>query len=201
MRVRPQIIPIRMRVWYQGVLMITGSVLGLLAALMLSLEAYWRALNPHQVFSCDVNTRLSCSDVAASWQSTLIHTPDGAVPNAFLGLVAFAVTLTIGVVIACGWRPPEWFRWGLRAGVFLMLVFSTWLFEQSAVVIGAMCPWCLTMDVGSILLVTGVWREWAIRDADHHQRAWRFARGLESLLFIVVILIVIALVVLWRILS
>jgi uncharacterized membrane protein len=163
---------------------------------MLSLEAYWKALNPNQVFSCDVDQKLSCSTVAASWQSTLLHWPGGgAIPNAFIGLAMFSVLLTLGVIIACGVKLPVWVQWGLRLGMIVEIVFSTWLLWQSMFVIGAMCPWCLTMDVGSIILMIGVLREWSLSHAEQHPGIWRFTSNLESLLVNVVILLAFGLIV------
>jgi uncharacterized membrane protein len=177
-------------------LVLLGSGMGLLASFMLSLEAYWRALNPTQVFSCDVNAKLSCSSVAASWQSTLLHWPGGgAIPNAFLGLGIFAVFVTIGVFIASHATIPEWILWGFRLGVVAELVFSTWLLWESMFVIGAMCPWCLTMDLGSILLAFGAFRDWALAKGDRHPRALRFTIGMESLLVSVLILLAFAFIV------
>lgn len=177
---------------WTGALMIVGSGLGLLASFMLALEAYWRALQPNRTFSCDVNAKLSCSDVASSWQSTLIHLPSGAVPNAFLGLGVFSVFVTLGVLVASGASIPRWILWGLRIGVVCTLAFASWLLYESIFIIGAMCPWCLTMDAGSILLAVGVWRQWALERADLHPRAWRFAIHLESLLVAVLILLAFA---------
>jgi uncharacterized membrane protein len=190
------------QIW-SGVLITIGSVLGLLASLMLSLEAYWRALNPKTIFACDVNAKLSCSTVAESWQSTLIHWPgNGAVPNAFLGLIVFSVFVTIGVLVASGVSIPRWVEWGFRIGVVIAFIFSTWLLQQSVFVIGAMCPWCLTMDLGTVLLAFGTWRQWALGESEHHGGVYKFTIGLESLLAAIVILaalIVAVLIHYWQI--
>lgn len=182
-------------VW-NGLIIALGGMISLFAAFMLALEALWKALDPSQVFGCDVNEHLSCSTVASSWQSTLLHTPDGSpIPNAFIGLPAFAVIVTIGVIMACGWRPPAWFSWCFRGGVLVALLFSSWLLEQSFVSIHALCPWCLTMDAGMILCTIGVVRAWLLDgQPDHHSRAWRWTIGLESLLIEVVIIAVIILI-------
>ena len=190
------------QIW-SGVLVAIGSSLGLLASLMLSLEAYWRALNKNAVFACDVNAKLSCSAVAESWQSTLIHWPgNGAVPNAFLGLIVFSVFVTIGVLLTSGVIIPRWVEWGFRIGVVVAIIFSTWLLQQSVFVISAMCPWCLTMDLGSVLLVFGTWRQWALKRSEHHGKIYKFTIGLESLLAAIVILVVLIMIVLlhyWQI--
>ena len=183
-------------VW-NGLIIVLGGVVSLIAAFMLALEALWKALNPHQVFGCDVNEHLSCSTVASSWQSTLLHTPGGnPIPNAFIGLPAFAVIVTIGVVLACGWRPPVWFSWCFRAGVLVALLFSSWLLGQSLFSNHALCPWCLTMDAGMILCTIGVVRAWCLDgQPDHGSRLWRWIIGLESLLVEVIVIAVFVLIV------
>lgn len=183
------------RLW-NGLVTALGGAVSMLAAFMLALEALWRAMDPDYIPSCDVNSKLSCSEVAGSWQSTLITLPGGhPVPNAFIGLPGFAVIVAIGVVLACGWRAPAWFTWCFRAGVLVALGFSTWLLEQSLFSIGAMCPWCLTMDAGMILCMIGVARLWAIDKPDNHATAWRWTVGLQSALIEVLTIAAFSLVV------
>ena len=176
---------LRLNPIWNGLWVAGGGALSLLAAMMLSLEAYWRALEPEKTFMCDVNEKLSCSAVADSWQAQLIHLPEGPVPNAVLGIMAFTVITVLGVVYACRFKAPTWFNWCFRIGVFACLVFSTWLLQQSMFVIKAMCPWCLTMDVGMILATIGTLRLWGASKGDgnnHGSRFFRFTGDLSSLL-------------------
>ena len=77
------------------------------------------------------------------------------------------------------------------------LAFASWLLYQSMFVIGVMCPWCLSMDAGSILMTIGMIRlaltEDTIRfDRDgvsHVTGGFRFAGGMESLFVEVVVII------------
>lgn len=169
-----------------------GGAVSLVAALMLTLEAYWRALEPNKTFMCDVNEKLSCSVVADSWQAQLLSLPEGPVPNAVLGVVAFSVITTLGVVYACRFKAPAWFDWCFRIGVLACLIFSTWLLQQSMFVIKAMCPWCLTMDVGMILATIGMTRLWGASKGDgnnHESRFFRFTGDLSSLLVEVLVIV------------
>lgn len=179
------------RAW-NGLLVALGGAVSLAAALMLTLEAYWRALEPNKTFMCDVNEKLSCSVVADSWQAQLLSLPEGPVPNAVLGVVAFSVITTLGVVYACRFKAPAWFDWCFRIGVLACLIFSTWLLQQSMFVIKAMCPWCLTMDVGMILATIGMTRLWGASKGDgnnHESRFFRFTGDLSSLLVEVLVIV------------
>lgn len=183
---------LRLNPIWNGLCVAGGGALSLLAAMMLSLEAYWRALEPEKTFMCDVNEKLSCSAVADSWQAQLIHLPEGPVPNAVLGIMAFTVITVLGVVYACRFKAPTWFNWCFRIGVFACLVFSTWLLQQSMFVIKAMCPWCLTMDVGMILATIGTLRLWGASKGDgnnHGSRFFRFTGDLSSLLVEVLVIV------------
>ena len=183
---------LRLNPIWNGLCVAGGGAWSLLAAMMLSLEAYWRALEPEKTFMCDVNEKLSCSAVADSWQAQLIHLPEGPVPNAMLGIMAFTVITVLGVVYACRFKAPTWFNWCFRIGVFACLVFSTWLLQQSMFVIKAMCPWCLTMDVGMILATIGTLRLWGASKGDgnnHGSRFFRFTGDLSSLLVEVLVIV------------
>lgn len=183
---------LRLNTIWNGLWVAGGGALSLLAAMMLTLEAYWRALEPEKTFMCDVNEKLSCSAVADSWQAQLIHLPEGPVPNAVLGIMAFTVITVLGVVYACRFKAPTWFNWCFRIGVFTCLVFSTWLLQQSMFVIKAMCPWCLTMDVGMILATIGTLRLWGASKGDgnnHGSRFFRFTGDLASLLVEVLVIV------------
>lgn len=183
---------LRLNPIWNGLCVAGGGALSLLAAMMLSLEAYWRALEPEKTFMCDVSEKFSCSVVADSWQAQLIHLPEGPVPNAMLGIMAFTVITVLGVVYACRFKAPTWFNWCFRIGVIACLIFSTWLLQQSMFVIKAMCPWCLTMDVGMILATIGTLRLWGASKGDgnnHGSRFFRFTGDLSSLLVEVLVIV------------
>ena len=73
-----------------------------------------------------------------TWQANLL-----GFPNAFIGLIAEPVVITIAVAALGGVRFPRWFMNTAMAVYSIGLVFAYWLFLQAYFVIGAMCPWCL----------------------------------------------------------
>ena len=66
-------------------------------------------------------------------------------PNALIGIVAFAVVVTTGVLAVTGVRLPQWYWAGLAAGTALGVVFVHWLIFQSLYRIGALCPYCMVV--------------------------------------------------------
>lgn len=133
--------------------MLGGSVLGLLASFILSVESLVLAGDSQAVLSCDMNVVFSCSSVAKHWSSTVF-----GFPNSFIGLVTLPVMTTIAVALMAGVEFPRWFMRAAQIGTVVGLVFAGWMFYMSFFEIQALCPWCLTLDVGMLLLFVGLTR-------------------------------------------
>jgi uncharacterized membrane protein len=127
--------------------MLFSSCLSLVASFVLSIEAVRLAADPHAHLSCDINAVISCGTVGGAWQSHLF-----GFPNAFLGLVAEPVVITVAVASLGGVRFPRWFMFAAQIVYTLGLVFAYWLLAQSMFVIGALCPWCLLVTVSTTLV-------------------------------------------------
>ena len=118
--------------------MLISSLLGLTASLVLSIDAVVLAADPNAGLSCNISETISCAKVGITWQANLL-----GFPNAFLGLIAEPVVITIAVAGLGGVRFPRWFMNSAMAVYAIGLAFAYWLFFQAYFVIGAMCPWCL----------------------------------------------------------
>lgn len=124
--------------------MLVFAVLSLIASFVLSVDAIKIAENPDVILSCSINPILDCARVGASWQASVL-----GFPNAFLGLIAEPVVMTIAVASLAGTRFPRWFMFTANVVYFLGVVFAYWLLWQSTFVIGALCPWCLLVTVST----------------------------------------------------
>jgi uncharacterized membrane protein len=127
--------------------MLVSSLIGLTASLVLSIEALALAKDPLADLSCNINAVLSCGAVGSSWQASLL-----GFPNAYLGLIAEPVVITLSVAALGGVRFPRWFMLSAQVVYFIGFAFAYWLFYQSYFVIGALCPWCLTITVTTTLV-------------------------------------------------
>ena len=132
--------------WIYGT-MLASSGLSLIASFVLSIDAVRLAADPNAELSCNINAVISCGTVGSSWQSHLL-----GFPNAFLGLVAEPVVITLAVASLGGVRFPRWFMFAAQIVYAIGLVFAYWLFFQSMFVIGALCPWCLLVTVSTTLV-------------------------------------------------
>lgn len=148
---RYEVPPVRYRGTYLE--MLVSSVIGLIASLVLSIEAIALAENPFANLNCDINAVLSCGTVGSSWQASLL-----GFPNAYLGLIAEPVVITLAVAALGGVRFPRWFMLSAQAVYFIGFAFAYWLFYQSFFVIGALCPWCLTITVTTTLVFVSMTR-------------------------------------------
>ncbi|MGB8020752.1 MAG: vitamin K epoxide reductase family protein [Candidatus Nanopelagicales bacterium] len=122
--------------------MLVSSVLGLWASLVLSVDAVKLAANPLTDLSCNISSTISCAKVGLTWQANLL-----GFPNAFLGLIAEPVVITVAVAALGGVRFPRWFMLTAQAVYSIGLAFAFWLFYQAYFVIGALCPYCLLITV------------------------------------------------------
>ncbi|AQZ63140.1 vitamin K epoxide reductase [[Actinomadura] parvosata subsp. kistnae] len=132
--------------WIFGT-MLFSACLSLTASFVLSIDAVRLAADPGADLSCNINSVISCGTVGSSWQAHLF-----GFPNAFLGMVAEPVVITIAVASLGRVRFPGWFMFAAQVVYTLGLIFAYWLFYQSMYVIGALCPWCLLVTVSTTLV-------------------------------------------------
>jgi uncharacterized membrane protein len=132
--------------WIFGTMLVSAA-LSLTASFVLSIDAVRLAADPQTALSCNVNAVISCGTVATSWQASLL-----GFPNAFLGMVAEPVVITIAVASLGGVRFPRWFMFTAQIVYTIGVIFAYWLFYQSMFDIGALCPWCLLVTASTTLV-------------------------------------------------
>lgn len=126
---------------------LVGSVLSLVASLVLSVDAIRLAEDPSAALGCNINAVISCGTVAGSWQASVL-----GFPNAFLGLMVEPVVITLAVAGLSGVRFPRWIMVAAQAVYTVGLGFAYWLFHQAMFDIGALCPWCLLVTLSTTLV-------------------------------------------------
>nr|WP_225740148.1 vitamin K epoxide reductase family protein [Paenarthrobacter ureafaciens] len=130
-------------------LLITG-VIGWLASGALVLEKLEVLKDPGYKTACDINPWISCGQVMQTWQSSVF-----GFPNMFIGIVAFAVIITIGMALLSGATFASWYWAGLQTGVTLGFAFVIWLWSQALYSIHILCPFC--MIVWAAMIPLFVW--------------------------------------------
>lgn len=127
--------------------MLLSSAASLWASFVLSIEAVVLAGDPAADLGCNINAVISCGTVGSAWQSSLL-----GFPNAFLGLIAEPVVITIAVASLGGVKFPRWFMFGAQIVYLIGFLFAYWLFHQAMFEIGALCPWCMLVTVATTLV-------------------------------------------------
>lgn len=125
-------------------LIICGTV-GLVAAFIITVEKIELLKDPAFVPSCDLNPVISCGTVMGSAQSNAF-----GFPNPLIGLAAFPIVISSGVLMLMGTPLKRWYMLGLQAGTVFGLAFVHWLFFQSTYRIGAVCPYCIAVWIATI---------------------------------------------------
>ena len=120
-------------------LLLLGGVLGLLAAVELTVEKYALDTDPTYEPSCSINPVLSCGSVMATPTGQRIRFPELADRRRRIRRARRDRRFTL----LAGARPPRWYWAGLGVGVLFGAVFVHWLIAQSLYRIGALCPYCM----------------------------------------------------------
>lgn len=123
-----------------ALLLIIGGVIGLAAGADLLIEKIILLENPDYVPSCSISPALSCGSVMSTPQASVF-----GFANPIIGVAAFPIVITTGVVLLAGARLPRWYWLGLQAGVTFGVVFIHWLAFQSIFRIEALCLYCMVV--------------------------------------------------------
>lgn len=130
--------------------MVVTGLIGWLASGVLVLEKLEVLKDPSHTTVCDVNPWISCGQVMQRWQSSVF-----GFPNMFIGIVAFAIVITVGMSLLSGAEFSRWYWLGLQAGVTLGFAFVVWLWAQALYEIHILCPFC--MIVWAAMIPLFVW--------------------------------------------
>ncbi|MBN0041298.1 vitamin K epoxide reductase family protein [Cellulosimicrobium cellulans] len=123
-----------------GWLLVVLGAIGLFGSAALAIEKFLKLADPNHVPSCSLNALLDCGDAMDSWQGALL-----GFPNPLLGIAAFPVVITTGVVLLAGARLPRWYWLALLGGTTLGMGLIVFLIWTTMYEISAMCPYCMVV--------------------------------------------------------
>lgn len=134
-----------------GLLMLVTGVVGFGAAAMLVFERLQVYLDAGHTSSCDINALLNCGTVMRTNQAEAF-----GFPNPLIGIVAYAIVLTVAMALLSGARFARWYWWCVQAGVTLGFVFICWLWYQTTFQIDALCMYCMIVWIAQSTLFVHV---------------------------------------------
>lgn len=132
---------------------LVASTLSLLAAFVLSVDAIELAKNPDVQLSCNINSVISCGEVGKTSYASLF-----GFPNSFIGLMVEPMFIVFAIAGLFGVKFPRQFMIGVQIAAIISLAFAYWLFFIGNFVIGALCPWCLLVDISTTVAFAAITR-------------------------------------------
>lgn len=141
-----------------GWFLVIAGAIAWIASFTLVLERLELYKDPNAVASCDFNSWISCSDVMKTPEAGLL-----GFPNPFIGVVAFAVVITTGVVLLAGARLARWYWIGLQAGITAGMALVVWFWFTAVYTLALLCPYC--MVVWAMMIPLFIWT--TIRNINH----------------------------------
>ncbi|OBF92272.1 hypothetical protein A5790_14025 [Mycobacterium sp. 852002-51152_SCH6134967] len=131
-----------------AVWILIAGVLGLAAAVALTVEKVELLIDPEYIPSCSFNPVLSCGSVMITPQASAF-----GFPNSLIGIISFTIVVVTGVLALARVALPRWYWAGLATGTLLGAAFVHWLIYQSLYRIGALCPYCMVVWAVTIPLL------------------------------------------------
>lgn len=165
------------------VAMLTGGIIGMIAAFLQTTEKIALLKNKDAILACDLNSVFSCTNVLNAWQSAVF-----GFPNSLMCMALFTIFASIALVGVSGGTLPRKLRLGIQTLSLFTLGFALWFLTQSIYVINALCILCIFCFIGLLLVNWG----WLRANADdlpigEHGRAFvkrRIASGADTFAWI-----------------
>ena len=131
--------------------MLTGGIIGMIAAFLQTTEKIELLKNKDAVLVCDLNSVFSCSNVLNAWQSRVF-----GFPNSLMCLALFTIFASIALAGLSGAKLPRKLRLGIQGLSLFTLGFAIWFLTQSIYVINSLCILCIFCFIG-LLFVNWAW--------------------------------------------
>lgn len=122
---------------YLPYILLIGSIVGLLAAFVLTYDKIQVLQDSNYRPSCNINPVLSCGSVMKTEQASLF-----GMPNTIFGVAGYSVLTTLAALLIMGVKLPKRVWQGIQLGVTAGLAFTIYLFVQGVFRINAICPFC-----------------------------------------------------------
>lgn len=119
-------------------LLIVSSLVGLVAAFVLTLDKIKQIRDPQSALGCDFSVLVQCGKNLDSAQGAVF-----GFPNPLIGLMCWVAPLVVGMAILSGARFARWFWFLFWCGFAFAIGLVGWLIAQSVFVLGTLCPWCM----------------------------------------------------------
>ncbi len=122
-----------------------GGLVGLVAMTWQASERIHMLKNPDAGLSCSLNPVVDCVGVLGNKLAAIF-----GFPNAFLGIIFFAILGTAGLLLLSGGKFIGWFRQFVLGVSTVLILFSVWFYGASLYSIGKICIFCVFGWIASV---------------------------------------------------
>lgn len=126
-----------------------GGTLGLIAMTWQASERIHMLKNPGVALNCNLNPIVDCGGVLGNKLAAVL-----GFPNAFLGMIFFAILASSGLMLLSGGVFQKWYRHFVMVVATILMLFSVWFFGVSLYILGKICIFCV---VGWVVSVPIFW--------------------------------------------
>lgn len=126
------------------------AAVGLWDAFSIHLKEIEGATNPNVFKACNLNSILDCGTVARSKASQFL-----GVPVSLFGVLFYQASLFLGACLALEFPilSRRWLLWSINLVMATALLFSFRLLYISWFGLGVLCPYCLTSNLSTLIVV------------------------------------------------
>ena len=153
-------------------LLLIVGLIGYISSFVIMFDKVQILKSPAYVPSCSLNPIISCGSVMQSKQANIF-----GFSNPFIGLGAYPMLAVVGAAMLAGARFKRWFWLTMNASIALGLVFAYWLLYESVYRIHALCPYCLAIDLVTIIIF------WYVTLYNIDQKHLRLPEGKAQLIY------------------
>jgi uncharacterized membrane protein len=115
-----------------------GGALGLIAMTWQASERIHMLKNPGVSLNCNLNPIVDCGGVLGNKLAAVL-----GFPNAFLGMIFFAILMSSGLMLLSGSEFKKWYRHFVMGVATVLMLFSVWFFAVSLYILGKICIFCV----------------------------------------------------------
>ncbi len=134
-----------------------GGAAGMIAMTWQASERIAMLKNPGAILNCNLNPIIDCGTVLGNKLSALF-----GFPNAFIGMIVFAMLALSGLFMLVGTKPNKAYRNIVMILSTILLGFSVWFFSVSLYIINKICIFCVVGWVVSIPIFIYSFANWAV---------------------------------------
>ncbi len=160
-----------------------GSIAGLAASFIQTIEKINYAKHPTVPLTCDLNAIFSCSNVFDAWQSSVF-----GFSNSLMCIVFFALTAGVAFAGASGSLINKKLRYILHFFSVFFLGFGAWYLWQSTYRIGYICVFCV-ICYSAVITMNWAWLRLNANDlfaSETSSKRWKSieAQGADTFVWI-----------------